>query len=277
VDFKGGDRVRFETAGKVSTEQVREVLAPIGQGEALIQTESDPGSGREFTHIVSEFDTSEQIKGALATAFPDLDIENAETEQIGPVVGRELARSSVLALALGLLGILVYLWLRFEFAFAMGAILAVVHDLVITVGILILCGGEINLTVVGAILTVAGYSINDTIVIFDRIREHLLMGKKQPIQQLMNVSINETLPRTVLTGSTTLLPLFVLFFFGGEVLKDFSFTVLVGIVVGTFSSVFIASPIVLWWSRLTGKDIRDEVLAEDAANAKSKPAPLAAS
>jgi SecD/SecF fusion protein len=276
TDFRGGDTLRIETGGKLTTEQLRAVAESVGQGEASIQTEKDPSTGKEYKRIVSDFETSDKIKDALTKAHPELDLTNVEAERMGPVVGGELARSSALALALGLLGILIYVWLRFELSFAVAAIVAVVHDVVITLGILIVCGGELNLTVVGAILTVAGYSINDTIVIFDRIREHLKAGRKQSIKDLMNESLNETLQRTVLTGSTTLVPLLVLFFFGGDVLKDFSFTLLVGILVGTYSSVFIASPIVLWWSRLTGKDLREEVLSQEEA-AKPKPAPLAAS
>lgn len=273
VDFKGGDSVRIETDNKFTTEQIRGVLDGIGEGEASIQSEVE--AGKEYKRITSEFGSSPKITEALQTAFPEMDVEGAAVQKMGPAVGEELAMSSGLALMLGLLGILVYVWLRFEFAFAMGAIVAVIHDVVLTLGILIIFGGELNLTVVGAILTVAGYSINDTIVIFDRIREHLRKGSKRSIKDLMNESLNETLQRTVLTGSTTLLPLLVLYFFGGDVLKDFSFTLIVGLFVGTYSSVFVASPIVLWWSRITGKDIREQVLASEEA-AKPKPAPLAA-
>ena len=166
---------------------------------------------------------------------------------------------SIFALSLGLLAILVYVTIRFEFSFALGAIIAVLHDLVIAAGILILCGKEINLVMVGAFLTIAGYSINDTIVVFDRIRENL-RSKRGDIKDVMNLAINTTLSRTVLTSATTLLTLLALYLAGGPALADFSFAVIVGILVGTYSSIFVASPIVYWWSKMRGTDLRHEVL-----------------
>ena len=141
-----------------------------------------------------------------------------------------------------MIGILIYVTLRFEFSFALGAVVALLHDVIITMGVFSLIGGELSLVMVGAILTIAGYSINDTIVVFDRIREGLKHGERGSIQTLMNTSINETLGRTILTGGTTLLSVGALYFFGGAVLRDFSFAILIGILVGTYSSIFIASP-----------------------------------
>jgi SecD/SecF fusion protein len=176
----------------------------------------------------------------------------------------EFAKSALLALGLGMLGILFYVTIRFEFSFAIGAVVALLHDVVITLGIFSLIGGELSLVMVGAILTIAGYSINDTIVVFDRIREGLKHGERGSVQSLMNVSINETLSRTVLTGGTTLLSVAALYFFGGAVLRDFSFAILVGILVGTYSSIYVAAPVVLWSSRLRGKSVRREVLETEA-------------
>jgi len=155
----------------------------------------------------------------------------------------------VAALGLGLIGILVYVTFRFELSFAVGAIVAVLHDVLLTVGIFALLGRELTITMVGAILTIAGYSINDTIVVFDRIREGLASGQRGSIEQIMNRSINQTLSRTILTGGATLIPMFCLFLFGGSVLRDFALAILIGVLVGTYSSIFIASPIVLWWTR----------------------------
>jgi SecD/SecF fusion protein len=163
-----------------------------------------------------------------------------------------------------MVGILIYVTLRFEFSFALGALVALIHDVVITLGIFSLIGGELSLVMVGAVLTIAGYSINDTIVIYDRIREGLMQGARGSIQTLMNNSINETLGRTILTGGSTLLSVGALYFFGGAVLRDFSFAILVGIGIGTYSSVFIAAPIVLWASKLRGKSVRREVLESEA-------------
>jgi SecD/SecF fusion protein len=177
----------------------------------------------------------------------------------------EFAKRAGWALALGMLGILVYVTMRFEFSFALGAIVAVLHDVIITIGVFSLIGGELSLVMVGAILTIAGYSINDTIVVFDRIRERLADGAGGSISQLMNTAINETLGRTILTGGTTLLSVGALWIFGGAVLRDFAFAIFAGIVIGTYSSVFVAAPIVLWWSRFRGKSIRREVLDSEAA------------
>jgi SecD/SecF fusion protein len=154
--------------------------------------------------------------------------------------------------------------LRFEFSFAIGAVVALIHDVIITLGIFSLIGGELSLVMVGAILTIAGYSINDTIVVFDRIREGLMHGERGSIQSLMNTSINETLSRTILTGGTTLLSVGALYFFGGAVLRDFSFAILMGIAIGTYSSIFVAAPVVLWASRIRGKSVRREVLETEA-------------
>lgn len=181
---------------------------------------------------------------------------------MGKVVGGELAQSSLIALGLGILGILIYVTTRFEFSFAVGAVVALLHDVIITVGVFALFGRELSLVMVGAILTIAGYSINDTIVVYDRIREGLNSGRKGTVQEVMNASINETLSRTLLTSLTTLLSVGALFFFGGPVLHDFAFAILIGILVGTYSSIFIASPIVLWWSGRDGKGLTREVKAK---------------
>ncbi|MFM7375254.1 MAG: protein translocase subunit SecF, partial [Chthoniobacterales bacterium] len=163
---------------------------------------------------------------------------------------------------LGLLGILIYVTVRFEFSFALGAIVALLHDVIITVGVFSMLGREISLVMVGAVLTIAGYSINDTIVVFDRVREGLMSGRRGSVAQIMNECINETLGRTILTGGTTLLATAALFFLGGPVLSDFALAILIGILVGTYSSIFVAAPIVLWWSKRTGKSIKREVLGD---------------
>jgi SecD/SecF fusion protein len=156
---------------------------------------------------------------------------------------------------------------RFELSFAVGAIVAVLHDVLITVGLFSIMGRELSLTLVGAILTIAGYSINDTIVVFDRIREGLHKGQRGSITQIMNDAINQTLSRTILTGASTLIPVFCLFLFGGTVLRDFALAILIGVVVGTYSSIFVASPIVLWWTKLRSgstRALRDEVTQKPA-------------
>ncbi len=164
-------------------------------------------------------------------------------------MGKQLALKSLFALGLGILGILIYVSLRFEFSFAVGAIVALLHDVIITIGVFALLGKELSLVMVGAVLTIAGYSINDTIVVYDRIRSGLREGRKGSVREIMNASINETLGRTMLTGGMTLVTVLALYIGGGPVLNDFALAILIGVLVGTYSSVFIASPIVLWFSR----------------------------
>jgi preprotein translocase SecF subunit len=188
---------------------------------------------------------------------------------VGSRISGELATGSLTALGLGILGILAYVTMRFEFSFAIGAVVALLHDVIITVGLFAVFGKELSLIMVGAILTIAGYSINDTIVVYDRIREGLRAGRRGSVQDIMNASINETLSRTLLTSGCTLLSVLALFFFGGPVLRDFAFAILIGIVVGTYSSIFIASPIVLWWSGRGGKNLKTEVSRAQAFEAQA--------
>jgi preprotein translocase SecF subunit len=201
--------------------------------------------------------------------MPGTGLKVEGSERVGALVGGELARSSLLALGLGILGILIFVTFRFELSFAVGAIVALLHDVLITVGVFSLLSRELTLTMVGAVLTIAGYSINDTIVVYDRIREGLASGRRGSIEQIMNESINQTLSRTILTSTVTLIPILCLFFFGGAVLRDFSLAIIIGVVVGTYSSIFIASPIVLWWTRARGggsTSLRREIIQKTAPN-----------
>ncbi len=208
----------------------------------------------------------------LEQTFPQANLTVERSEGVGPIMGTQLATTSLFALGIAILGILLYVTIRFEFSFAIGTIVAMLHDLVITLGIFVMTGREFSLVMVGAILTVAGYSINDKIVVFDRIREGLRSGRKGSIQYLMNASINETLSRTILTSGVTLLCMLSLLFFGGPVLADFAFTNVVGVIVGTYSSIFIAAPIVLWWSNLRKGNLRREVSKPQESITKVKPA-----
>jgi preprotein translocase SecF subunit len=245
---------------------VRQSLEPIHLGEALIQQSAQ--GGKNYVTIRSAVNTSEAIEKQVATALPQAQFKVERSERVGALVGGELAKSSLWALALGLLGILIFVTFRFELSFAVGAIVAVLHDVIITVGIFSLLGRELTLTMVGAVLTIAGYSINDTIVVYDRIREGLASGKRGTIEQIMNDSINQTLSRTILTSTVTLIPIICLFFLGGSVLRDFSLAIIIGVAVGTYSSIFIAAPIVLWWTRARGggtSALRKEVTQKTTA------------
>ncbi|MEO5719474.1 MAG: protein translocase subunit SecF, partial [Chthoniobacterales bacterium] len=250
VDFKGGDLLTLSAAKSVQVAQVREALKPIKLDNEPIQ-QSIEGT-RNFITIRSPINTSEKINRAIKEHIPNGEFKVEREERVGALVGGELARNSLWALGLGIFGILIYVTFRFELSFAVGAIVALLHDVLMTVGVFSLMGRELTLTMVGAVLTIAGYSINDTIVVYDRIREGLASGKRGSIEQIMNESINQTLSRTILTSTVTLIPILCLFFIGGAVLRDFSLAIIIGVVVGTYSSVFIAAPIVLWWTRARG-------------------------
>lgn len=261
IDFKGGDLLMLETKQDVTVKQVRQELDKIGLGDSPIQKETQTAgiganaSSADYISIRSRAGTAEAVKEQLVKTMPEAGFKEHKRDHVGTLVGGELAHNSAIALGLGILGILIYVTLRFEFSFAIGAVVALLHDVIITVGVFSMFQRELSLVMVGAILTIAGYSINDTIVVFDRIREGLHSGRKGTIQEIMNASINETLSRTLLTSGTTLLSVLALFFFGGETLRDFALAILIGIVVGTYSSIFIASPIVLWWSRGMGENL----------------------
>jgi SecD/SecF fusion protein len=260
VDFRGGDLLALSTTQTMSVAQVRDALKPIHMDGVPIQ-QSQQG-GKNYITIRSDLNTSDTVQRQITTALPQAGFKLEQQERVGALVGGELARSSLRALALGILGILIYVTLRFELSFAVGAIVALLHDVLMTVGVFALFGRELTLTMVGAVLTIAGYSINDTIVVYDRIREGLASGRKGSIEQIMNDSINQTLSRTILTSTVTAIPILCLFLFGGSVLRDFALAILIGVAVGTYSSIFIASPIVLWWTRARGgstSSLRKEV------------------
>jgi SecD/SecF fusion protein len=267
VDFKGGDLLTLSSPQSIDVGQVRQALASMNIADASIQ-ESAQG-GKYYITVRTPLNTSDTVKQQLPQKMPDAQFHLEGSDRVGALVGGELARNSLIALGLGILGILIFVTFRFELSFAVGAIIAVLHDVIITVGVFSLLGRELSLTLVGAILTIAGYSINDTIVVYDRIREGLASSKRGSIETIMNDSINQTLSRTILTSTVTLIPILCLFFFGGSVLRDFALAIIVGVAVGTYSSIFIASPIVLWWTRARGGNLRREI-SEKAVAASSR-------
>ena len=260
IDFTGGDLLVLGTTKDIPVADVRSALAAAGFGDTMIQRADE--EGRELITVQSRFNTADQIYETLQKDIPEAGWSIQQNDTVGPRVGNELATRSLIAITLGILGILVYVTIRFEFSFALGALVALLHDVVITIGVFSLLGREFSLVMVGAILTIAGYSINDTIVVFDRIREGLRSGRRGSIADIMNACINETLGRTILTSGTTLLATGALYFLGGPVLADFALAIIIGIIVGTYSSIFVAAPVVLWWSKRSGKSIKREVLGE---------------
>lgn len=270
IDFRGGDLLVLSSQKPVSTQEVRDVLGTIKLAESTVQIESKEGV--DFINIRSDFDTSPAIVKTLSEKFSDRGLKIEKAEKVGALVGGELARKSIYALLLGMVGIFIYVAVRFETSFAVGAIVALIHDVVITVGVFAILGREMSLIMVGAVLTIAGYSINDTIVVYDRIRSSLRDGHRGSVAQIMNQAINETLSRTLLTSGLTLLTVLALLFLGGPVLNVFALAMLVGIVVGTYSSIFIASPIVLWFAKVRHGGLREEIKRSEVSNPNASPA-----
>lgn len=258
IDFAGGSLTRFELAQEIPVPEVEESLAAISlEKEPQVQEELS-ASGASLAIRSSEKDVPFVIEQLRAT-FPQLQELESSTETVSSALGKDFLVNSCIALGIGLIGIMIYITLRFEFSFALGAFAALMHDVIITVGILVLLGREFSLIHVGAILTIAGYSINDTIIVFDRIREQLQMrGGK--ITDIMNEAINATLSRTILTSSTTFASVVVLAIFGGAAMREFSIAMIIGILIGTYSSIFIAAPVVAWWAKKRGTNLRTEVL-----------------
>lgn len=253
VDFVGGDSFALKFEKRIPADSLSAALMRAAHRDVLLQYQTQlEAGGAELLHVRTPFEKGEGVLRALQTQFPEAKfVLLGQVDRVGPLLGMEFALRSALGLSLGLLGILLYVSLRFEFSFALGAIAALVHDVLLTIGCLALLQKQLTLPMIGAILTVAGYSINDTIVVFDRIREGL-KTRTGSIEELMNASLNETLSRTLLTSGTTLLTLFAIFFFGGATIHDFALALIVGITVGTYSSLFIASPIVLIWGKRRG-------------------------
>jgi len=251
IDFKGGSLFEIQSkSGDVNIASLRDRLSQLGLGDVQIQGLDEPTDALiRIEQQRAGAEGAEKAQQAAAAKVQEAlgkDIEIRRQEVVGPAVSGELKQAGMIAVSFAIVGILLYIWFRFEWQFGVAAILALVHDLIITLGVFSLLGMEFGLTEVAALLTLAGYSINDTVVVFDRIRENLRRYKKMPIVELMNLSINETLSRTVLTATTTFLAVLALYVFGTEVIKGFAFAMLFGIIIGTWSSIFVASPFLLW-------------------------------
>jgi len=245
IDFTGGQMQEYSFSEAVKIEDVRNSLSDIGITDATIQS-----IGSKNQVLIKTFgDTASKISAKFKESFSSNPSEILRVEKVGPSIGRHLRKSAGLAVLWSLIGILLYVAFRFKkVGFAVAGVAALFHDVFVTMGFLALTGRELNLTIVAALLTIAGYSINDTIVIYDRIRENMKLYRKATMKEIINMSVNQTLSRTVLTTLTTLIAVCSIFFFGGEVLKDFSFALLVGIVSGIYSTIYIASPLVILWS-----------------------------
>ena len=254
IDFRGGTTIRTESAEPVDVGAYRDALQSLELGDITISEVFDPTFGpdqnvamvriqaQEGQESVS-VETIERVRGALQEVAPD--IEFVSVESVGPKVSGELIQTAIIAVLLAIGAVLVYIWLRFEWQFALGAVAALVHDVVLTIGIFSELQIRFDLAIIAALLTIVGYSLNDTVVVFDRVRENLMKYKKRPLREVLNISINETLSRTFMTSATTLLALISLFVLGGDVIRGFVFAMIWGVIVGTYSSIFIASATLL--------------------------------
>jgi SecD/SecF fusion protein len=261
-DFAGGDLLGLRFEEKIETGRVREAVTALGVGEPLIQYQTDLSTGKETLQVVSAEGSGQQVYEAIKAAFPEAGFERISLDQVGAAVGREIQKSAVIATLLALFGILVYVAFRYEFSFAIAAVIATSHDVLMTMGWFFLTGRELSAPIVAAVLTIIGFSINDTIVIFDRIREDLKLGARGTFREVITKALNQTLSRTVITSGTSLLAAVSLYIFGGGVINDFAFTYMVGILTGTYSSIYIASATVLWWHRGKRPQLGSQVALE---------------
>jgi len=259
-EMRGGDEVFFTFSKKVEDlEKIRGVVTAVKfkdqEGkehqlrDALLQYQKSPGDNSERLRVTVLAGAGQTVADVVTKSFPDEKFNLSQLRSVGPTVGGEILRTALWALVLALFGILVYVAFRYEFSFALGAVIAIIHDILMTLGIYFLSGRELNGTVIAALLTIIGFSINDTIVIFDRIREDLKLGIRGSFTELMNIALNQTLSRTIITSGTVFIATSSLYLFGGGVINDFAFTFLWGIITGTYSSIYIASAFVLWWHK----------------------------
>ena len=258
VDFKGGTEVQVQFTAPPNVAQIRSSMDAAGIKDAHIVSFGKPEENEVLISLPRQSDESQldtgrsRVEAALATAYQkSFNVRNVSV--VGPTVGKQLQIKALEATAYSLLGMLIYLWFRFELIYGVAAVVAVFHDTLITIGAFALTNQEISLTVIAAILTLVGYSMNDTIVVFDRIRENLRMNRRETLAEVVNRSINQTLSRTVLTSGLTFLTVLSLYIFGGEVLHGFSFALVIGILIGTYSSIAVAAPMLVAYQESRGK------------------------
>jgi preprotein translocase SecF subunit len=245
VDFKGGTVVSIRTEQPANIDALRGRIGGLGLGSVELQEYGSPNDILIRIEAQAGGDEAEQAAVAKLKDALGPGIEYRSVEVVGPKVSGELAQQGILAVVLSIFCVLFYIWFQFEWQFAVGAVLSLLHDVVLSFGLFSLIGLEFNLSIIAAILTIVGYSLNDTVVVFDRIREYLRKYKSMPLADLIDFSINSVLPRTLLTSVATLIALLALYVFGGEVISGFTFTMIWGVLIGTYSSIFIASPVLI--------------------------------
>ena len=253
VDFAGGTMVHLKFQQNIAIADLRQAFEKMDLGGSVIQDFGQPGANEYLVRLdktsVEIGVLGEQIKKVLTEQFGADKFEVRRIESVGPKIGQDLRQRGALSVIVATIMMGVYIWLRFEFRFGVGAVIALAHDVLVAVGALLLANYEFDLTIIAALLTIVGFSVNDTVVICDRIRENMRKIKRETLESIINISINETLSRTILTTGTTLLVLVALFVLGGAVIRPFAFTLLVGFISGVYSTIFIASPVILMWEK----------------------------
>jgi preprotein translocase subunit SecF len=251
VDFAGGILIQVKFFQEVTAGEIKNKLRPINLQDSVVQQFEEKGQHEFLIQVqkrgIDVENIDQSVASALVQGFGENSFEVRRVEMVGPKVGKDLRRKGMLSILYAVIFMLIYITWRFELRFGVGAIIALVHDVLITAGVFSLTNREITLPIVAAFLTIVGYSINDTIVVYDRIRENGRKKPNDPLPPVINQSINETLSRTILTSGTTLLVVLALFIFGGGVIHDFAFALLIGVMVGTYSSIYIASPVLIFW------------------------------
>jgi SecD/SecF fusion protein len=256
VDFTGGSAQTFSFTQKLGIETVREALSAEGIKDPIIQYQADMQGGKEMLQIkVGSVEQGNKVSQVLATKFADAGFTVMQSDEVGPQIGSELKRKATWAMGLALVAMIIYIWFRFELGFGMGAVAALFHDVLVTAGVCHLLGVQMSMTMMAALLTIVGYSVNDTIVIFDRIREDLRMARGKTFLQICNQSMNETLSRTILTNFLTMVTVVFLLVLGGGAIKDFSIAMFIGMISGTYSTIYIATPVVLMWYKFKTPDL----------------------
>ena len=260
IDFNGGTLIEVQKiSGNADVSEMRARLGQLDLGNIQLQEFGKKTDLLIRVEQLNDEEGAQQVIIAKISEVVGVDYEIRRIEVVGPKVSAELIKKGIIAVISAVISVLIYIWFRFEWQFGIGAIFALVHDIIITIGVFSLLQLEFNLSIIAALLTIVGYSLNDTVVIYDRIREELRKYKKMPIMELINQALNLTLSRTLMTSITTLLALFSLYLFGGEVIKGFTFAMIWGVLIGTYSSIFIASPILIGlnikrdWSKKDGE------------------------
>ena len=258
IDFRGGTMLMIKASDNTSIIEIRKTLNQLNVGDTTVTEVSDPAAvivGSEaqplFLIKIEQQEGNEEVQNQMIIRVKEIldetltSVSFLQTESVGSKVSGELVQKAILAVCLAVFAVLFYIWIRFEWQFSLGAVLALLHDVIVTIGIFSIIGLEFNLSIIAALLTIVGYSLNDTVIVFDRIRENLKQFESKPLLDLLNKSINDTLSRTIMTSVTTLLALLALYIFGGEVIRGFTFAMIWGVLIGTYSSIFIASAILL--------------------------------